>query len=434
MEILEFAKMQKNEWTPPELSEEEKASYCQKLMQDHSIQTDRLVVFKMEPYIDCLFIRPGANGEKASCYTKRFTFHEDYIWDFEEENLFLALLLHNDSLDFTCDMDKIYTYYSEKYPDWKLKRYYTKPMRLLDHIYHCMRKGTAKEMLYKAGLDELAVHIADVDEIDLLSRRPSDIYGGLSMKVLRSLNCGDGSLLLASANKRKFLKELQLQFPEIFKVAFNDAQCRYLNYLIDGDLTVNEAGRLFSARRKDLFTMWTPSQFEIFMWKEFLSKEVIATARAIAEMDPIYQEYIGKINPNEIVEIQDKIKALRYYLLQRKEEYDAKFRRSNRRRPQGWQERGKGYVVRYPQTIHDFCRESIYMSNCLLTYVEAYIENDTTILFMRREGDVNTPFITLEVFHNELMQAYHRFNVICTQEEDEWIRKYCDRKGIVYNL
>ena len=28
------------------------------------------------------------------------------------------------------------------------------------------------------------------------------------------------------------------------------------------------------------------------------------------------------------------------------------------------------------------------------------------------------------------MQAYHRFNEDCTQEEAEWILKYCDRHGI----
>ena len=81
-------------------------------------------------------------------------------------------------------------------------------------------------------------------------------------------------------------------------------------------------------------------------------------------------------------------------------------------------------------TINDFCREAVYMCNCLLTYVDAYIENDTTILFMRKTDAFNAPFITIEIFENKLMQAYHRFNEDCTLEEAEWIRDYCDRHKI----
>lgn len=70
------------------------------------------------------------------------------------------------------------------------------------------------------------------------------------------------------------------------------------------------------------------------------------------------------------------------------------------------------------------------MNNCLLTFVDFYINNETTILFMRKEDDYNTPFITIEIFENELMQAYRRFNQDCSKEEAEWIRNYCDRNRI----
>ena len=70
------------------------------------------------------------------------------------------------------------------------------------------------------------------------------------------------------------------------------------------------------------------------------------------------------------------------------------------------------------------------MCNCLITYVDAYINNDTTILFMRKTDDFNVPFITIEIYENKLMQAYHRFNEDCTPKEAEWICDYCDRHGI----
>lgn len=70
------------------------------------------------------------------------------------------------------------------------------------------------------------------------------------------------------------------------------------------------------------------------------------------------------------------------------------------------------------------------MMNCLMTYVEAYIKNDTTILFMREADDVNAPYITIEIYDNTLMQAYHRFNEDCTSEEADWILSYSKRHGI----
>ncbi len=70
------------------------------------------------------------------------------------------------------------------------------------------------------------------------------------------------------------------------------------------------------------------------------------------------------------------------------------------------------------------------MRNCLISYVEAMINNDTTILFMRRADEPNKPYITIEIYQERLMQAYHRFNEDCTPDEADWIREYCSRHGI----
>lgn len=69
-----------------------------------------------------------------------------------------------------------------------------------------------------------------------------------------------------------------VKFPEIFKEKMNDAQCKYLNYLIQGNLTVGEAGRLFTARKQKLMFIWTPSQYDMFIWKEKLSEAAIREA------------------------------------------------------------------------------------------------------------------------------------------------------------
>lgn len=194
---------------------------------------------------------------------------------------------------------------------------------------------------------------------------------------------------------------------------------------MDADLSIGEIGRLFQSRQPDLESIWAPAQYEVFLWREKVIKENEDNIHKFGMIDPIYTSYVRNEKCN-----QEEINQLRFYLILNREEYDRQIRRANRKRVSEWQERSHGYVVRYPQTINDLCRESVYMSHCLLGYVEAVVHNDTTVLFMRKPDSVNVPFITIEVYDGELMQAYHRFNQDCTPEEADWIREYCNRQGI----
>lgn len=430
--MLEIFERTDTVWNPPIVSEEKRNEIELKKYSHIDDNRDYLMIFQTEPYIDAVLIFKKtsfpSNPSEEFC---RFTFHENCIWGFEKERLFIEKCLKNKAItyDYEC-IEIIYAYYAKMYPEWNLNRYYTKPMRMLDHIYHCMRKGTAKEMLYKAGLDELAENVDEVDEINLLSSKPSDIYEGLSMRTLRALNCYGGATLLSKEYNRSFVKQLQSKFPAIFKERMNNAQCNYLKFLIEGDLTVGEAGRLYLARRLKLFCMWAPAQYDLIIWMERQNNELLLAAKEISAIDPIYKEYIGKIDHIDNESSRKTIGILKTYLLNQRREYDTLIWRSNRKRDYTWQERDRGYVVRFPQTINDFCREAIYMCNCLMTYVDAYINNDTTVLFMRKTDSFNEPFITIEVFDNVLMQAYHRFNEDCTAEEAKWILNYCYRHGI----
>lgn len=428
--MLDFAEVTNNTWNPPEISDENLITYYSKNLPIGNTAQEYLVIFKTEPYIDSLYVHLNKNEPNYPLAMKRFSFHEGFQWPYTDERFFIDNCLKNPRCNYNpSEVDDIYKFYSKHYPDWKLKRYYTKSMRLLDHIYHCMRQGTAKEMLYKAGLDELAANIEDLDEINLLSTKPSELYDGISMRVLRSLNCRDGSHLLSTASNRAFIRDLQMRSPDIFGKPFNNAQCRYLNFLISGNLTAGDAGRLFKARCLDLSMIWCRSQYEMFIYKETQNKRILADVTLLENIDPIYKDYISKLDLKS-TSIPQGLQTLRYYLLSQREEYDVQIRLSNRNRNPDWQERNQGYVVRYPQTINDFCREAIYMRNCLLTYVDAFINNDTTVLFMRKTDSFNTPFITIEICNNELMQAYHRFNENCKPEEIAWIQKYCARHGI----
>ena len=425
--MLEYA-FKESVWFPPELNID---AINEQLDRIRSISYREYLLFLQEtPYIDAVYLIMN-EGEKLSmtdCI--RFVFHEDYVWDRKSEKLFIDKCLNNPNCYFDRGaMERIFRFYSSSHPDWKLKRYFTAKLRMLDHIYACLKKNTVKEMLYKAGLDELAVVSDSIDEYDLLSTKPSDIYDGISLRTLRALNCVEGAKLLAYSYNRMFIKKLQSSYPDIFNSGMNDSQCKYLGRLIEGELTVGEAGRLYNARKRDLAKAWAPTQYNLIVERERQQMSYEHVKKMFAGIDNIYIKLLMN-NINQYSLNMKEINKIKYYLFDAKDEYDRKVRASNRKRDYTWQERDHGYVIRYPQTINDFCREAVYQSNCLLAYVEALIHNDTTILFMRKENDVNKPFITIEIFKNRLAQAYHRFNEDCTPEEASWIREYCSRHGL----
>lgn len=218
-----------------------------------------LYFLREEPYIVARYI-----GQRAGqIYTGTFCFQENCNWIRENEDFFFAFCLKNKKI--RCDegaLNRIYAYYSVRHPEWHLKRYPTHGMRMLDHIYHCLRGNTAQEMLYKAGLDVLAENVPLIDELDLMATKPSEVYDGLSFRVLQALNCDTGAELLADKKNRGYLLELQKRFPDLFGSPLNDLQCKYLKRLIDDGLLPDETGRLFRERKQDLKTVWEPFLYE----------------------------------------------------------------------------------------------------------------------------------------------------------------------------
>lgn len=419
-------RFEENTWEPEEIPESEIDDIIA-AADDIPDGIDKLIIFKTEPYIDSLLVHYGAGGTDDVRWVIRYTFHEGFRWDSEAEEVFKTNCILNPKCCFSYEkIGQIFRFYSVRHPEWQLQRYYTTTMRMLDHIYICIRRDTVKELLYKAGLDELAVWSDTIDEVNLMAGKPSEIYDGLSNKILRSLNCRVGAELLAQKKYREYIRELKKLYPYMFTKPMNDAQCSYLKYLIDGELTPGEAGRLYRVRSDMLMAMWSRAQYLFFIEMETVGIERIKLKKQVCDIDPIYAQYLENSESRFI----DPLGELKYYLITNREKFDARIRRANRKRNPEWQERGKGYVVRYPQTINDYCREAAYMSNCLMGYIEAFVNNDTTILFMRREDDFNHPFISIEIFDGRLVQAYKRFNSNCTAQEALWIIDYCERHGI----
>lgn len=285
----------------------------------------------------------------------------------------------------------------------------------------------AKDLLNKNGLDKLADQIEDIDELNILANEPSEIYDGLPMEVLRSINCHYGSALVNSKYNRLFLKKLYEKYPLLFPDKINSTQCIYLEHMINVNLSVDEVERLFSSKNVEFSKSFNCN---ILMDDESFMRKFTLICNELAAVDPIYEEFILTAS---FEEYSDVIARLGVYLLRERKQYDEAIRISNKKRSPEWQECSQDYCVRYPQDINDFCREAIYSQDILLYYVNSIIRNETDILFIRKTKDMDRPFIALEIENNCFRQAFHRFERECNPEEVMWIRNYCDRHMIAYD-
>ncbi len=131
-----------NTWTPPEI-QAEKMAYS--VSHDvNALQSDEyLHIFMTSPYIDSIYIRYDRN--RGPVDIKRFAIHEGFVWDLESEAFFHERCIKNNNCSFDGGaLDQIFQSKNEEHPDWHLKRYYTKGLRLLDHVYNCMKENTVK--------------------------------------------------------------------------------------------------------------------------------------------------------------------------------------------------------------------------------------------------------------------------------------------------
>ena len=156
--ILEMRSVQSS-WGPPIVNQEEIARRAAAEMNITSRKAC-MYFFRTAPYIDALYILFDDSVRPE--LIRRFCVHEGYTWDYSDEVFFHKHCIRSDAcVCLSKPIDRIYSIYSTAHPEWHLKRYFTHNLRLLDHVYHCMKQNTVKEMLYKAGLDELAVHFDD---------------------------------------------------------------------------------------------------------------------------------------------------------------------------------------------------------------------------------------------------------------------------------
>lgn len=90
------------------------------------------------------------------------------------------------------------------------------------------------------------------------------------------------------------------------------------------------------------------------------------------------------------------------------------------------------YLIRPPYNKGDMTDEASQQANCLASYIDAFARNDTDIYFMRSVDDPEKSLVTVEVRGNKVRQAYRAYNRQPSDEELEWLEKWCKRNNIAW--
>jgi hypothetical protein len=68
------------------------------------------------------------------------------------------------------------------------------------------------------------------------------------------------------------------------------------------------------------------------------------------------------------------------------------------------------YAVIVPSTLNDIVNEGHVLRHCVGGYAERIAEKRTIILFLRLKSDINTPFYTIEISQNRIVQCRGKMN------------------------
>ena len=89
------------------------------------------------------------------------------------------------------------------------------------------------------------------------------------------------------------------------------------------------------------------------------------------------------------------------------------------------------YSVVRPQKAEDLSREGSVLNHCVASYVERVVEKSTTIMFLRKNSDITTPFVTLEIQKNKVRQSSGKNNSRVGIEESKFLKDYEKHLGSI---
>ena len=88
------------------------------------------------------------------------------------------------------------------------------------------------------------------------------------------------------------------------------------------------------------------------------------------------------------------------------------------------------YVIMPPKTTKDVRQEGNALNHCVASYIKRIIDNETTILFLRKKEKKDESLVTLEVRNGGIIQARGAHNRKVNNEELAVIKRYAENREL----
>ncbi len=389
-------------------------------------------VYEQDPSLIRLF--PFIREDKAGGHYVEF-----YIWDMMLYPDLYARFLIRDGCRMQEEAEEMYLDYADRllffdgetmerflgelprrFPQWHLGEYTPGRVgKLIAHLYFASHHSGAREILYKADLPNIALHLDRLPDYNMIGTTPEKIVGHeLPLRLLRILNrpefldqlFDEGSMDHCAAVYRRYSGYIGGE-------DVSRGQWRYLEELdlSDGQFGGEGFCRALYARLRE-----EGSEYSLEAYREFLHlRAEFADFRKLKLPSPWM-----------VRTLVEKLKMVRQYRTG-KSGIDQWFLWRSRRSAYGY--RGRDFLVRMPKSAFEVCLESIAQSNCIMEYIEAHAGGETTILFLRRTNAPDRSFVSMEVKDNRIVQVYGRFNQLPDREVYAFLEEYARKEWLLYD-
>lgn len=278
-------------------------------------------------------------------------------------------------------------------------------------LYYVSHRSGAKELLYKSGLIDIAWNLHRIPSVNLTGTTPEAILG-LPMKLLRILDSPENVDCLFEEDTIELCRKTYFMFSDrIGKNNPSEAQWKYLCSLSDGDIGFNP--RLYAflseADCKDDFVKFYEQ-----------CKQLYNDLKDIVNFDALKLK--------EDVRTMKMLKCLKMYKHYRADDIDD-FESIR----QKYEYYADDYIIIMPRNAVDFFNEAYSQGNCLMDYLGQVINGETHIVFLRKFEFPNKSFVTMEICDDEIIQVRCRFNRKPDDNILDFVERYAQIKGFVYN-
>lgn len=123
---------------------------------------------------------------------------------------------------------------------------------------------------------------------------------------------------------------------------------------------------------------------------------------------------IGRIH-DQLVEIQNREELERQALwdmkeAERLEKINKKFKEMQDERRERFEYEEENFCVRIPKELKDIKTEGMVLGHCVGGYVDRHARGETNILFLRKRNEEDTPFYTIEICGDSVIQIHGSHN------------------------